>query len=140
MVHVCPSFVQNIDRLLRTHASDHFRKVEALLAALPPRCLVFAAYCSRALAPRAAPSSKRDGPTSFARLFGSLDAYAGGPGSGGDEPSLFDRFGRGGGGGRGGRRSTKAQLLARMLSNALELHPPNQAQLVSGWGACQVSS
>lgn len=61
----CPR--QNLDRLLRTHATDHFRKLEALLAALPPRCLLFAGYCSRSLA--RAEAKREGGPTSFSRLF-----------------------------------------------------------------------
>ena len=42
--------LQNLDRLIRSQATDHFRKLEALLGTLPPRCLIFACYCSRSLA------------------------------------------------------------------------------------------
>jgi hypothetical protein len=44
------TLLQNMDRLIRSQAADHFRKLEALLAQLPQRCLIFACYCSRTLA------------------------------------------------------------------------------------------
>lgn len=58
---------QNLDRLLRTHAVDHFRKLDALLAGLAPRCLLFAGYCSRSLA--RAEAKREGGPPSFSRIF-----------------------------------------------------------------------
>ncbi|KAL4422596.1 hypothetical protein ABPG75_008793 [Micractinium tetrahymenae] len=119
-------FVQNLDRLLRTHATDHFRKLEALLASLPPHCLLFAGYCSRSLARTEA--KREGGPTSFSRLF-----LGGGDGAfGGAEDFLYDRFGRRGPGPRSSK-STKGKLLSKMLPNHVELHPPNQETHAKAW-------
>lgn len=130
--------LQNLDRLLRTHATDHFRKLEALLASLPPRCLLFAGYCSRSLA--RAEAKREGGPQSLSRFFGGLGGdtgFGGGgggsaAGGGGDDLALLDRFGRGPGCGQ--RKSTKGRLLAKMLPNHLELHPPNQEAHVCAYG------
>lgn len=104
---------QNLDRLLRTHATDHFRKLEALLAALPPRCLLFGGYCSRSLA-RAEAKGREGGPPGLSRFFSGLGGAGGDSGLGGlgDEAgSLLDRFGRGGGAGAGRqRKSTKGKV------------------------------
>ncbi|KAL4449051.1 hypothetical protein ABPG77_007768 [Micractinium sp. CCAP 211/92] len=132
-------FVQNLDRLLRTHATDHFRKLESLLAALPPRCLLFAGYCSRSLA--RAEAKREGGPTSFSRLFlGGGEGKFGGGGGGGGRPGseshllddfLYDRFGRRAPGQRS--KSTKGKLLSKMLPNHLELHPPNHEAQAKAW-------
>lgn len=121
-------FIQNLDRLLRTHATDHFRKLEALLASLPPRCLLFGGYCSRSLA--RAEAKREGGPPGLSRLFGSLggDAAFGAP----DDLSLLDRFGRGPGS-RSQRKSTKGKVLSKMLPNHLELHPPNHESQGKAW-------
>lgn len=121
-----PIPLQNLDRLLRTHATDHFRKLEVLLAGLPPRCLLFAGYCSRSLARSEA--KREGGPPGLPRFFGSLSDGLGAGGMG-DELSMLDRFGRGPG--RTQRKSTKGKLLSKMLPNHLELHPPNQDSHVS---------
>lgn len=84
---------QNLDRMLRTHATDHFRKLEALLASLPPRCLLFGAYCSRSLA-RPESKGREGGPPGLSRLFGGLGGDPLG-GFGDEGGSLLDRFGRG---------------------------------------------
>jgi hypothetical protein len=124
---------QNLDRLLRTHATDHFRKLEALLAALPPRCLLFGAYCSRALSRSEA--KKEGGGPNLSRLFGSLgggDTGMGGGGGGGggsEDMTILDRLGKGAG--RGPRKSVKGKALSKMLPNLMELHPPNQDCYVS---------
>ena len=124
--------VQSLDRLLRTQATDHFRKLEALLATLPSRCLLFGGYCSRSLA--RSESKREGGPPSLSRFFGGLGggdgmgSAMGGGGGGGDELSLLDRFGRGPG--RSQRRSTKGKL-SKLLPNHLELHPPNNEAHVS---------
>ena len=47
--HFAPATLQSMDRLIRSTAMEHFHKLGQLLSQLPPRCLVFAAYCSRSL-------------------------------------------------------------------------------------------
>jgi hypothetical protein len=146
---VPPWLLQNLDRLLRSHATDHFRKLEALLAALPPRCLFFAGYCSRSLArAEAKKGGSSGGPPGLSRLFGSLGGFdsgggdsmggLGGGGGGGadDSSSLYDRLLMRGGA-RPRSKSTKGKQLSKMLPNHVELHPPNQDIHVSagGWGS-----
>lgn len=99
---------QNLDRLLRSHAADHFRKLEALLASLPPRCLLFAGYCSRSLARAEAKGREGGGPPSISRIFG-LGGDSVFPGAGDDAGGMLDRFGRAPGVGRA-RKSTKAKV------------------------------
>ncbi len=99
---------QNLDRMLRTHATDHFRKLEALLAQLPPRCLLFGGYCSRSLM-RPEAKGRDSGPPGLSRLFGSLGDPLGGFGDEGG--SLLDRFGRGAMGRQ--RKSTKGKVGCR---------------------------
>jgi hypothetical protein len=140
-----------LDRLLRSHATDHFRKLEALLAALPPRCLFFAGYCSRSLArAEAKKGGSSGGPPGLSRLFGSLGGFdsgggdsmgglgGGGGGGGGadDSSSLYDRLLMRGGA-RPRSKSTKGKQLSKMLPNHVELHPPNQDIHVSA--ECQGS-
>jgi hypothetical protein len=122
-------YIQNLDRMLRTHATDHFRKLEALLALLPPRCLLFGGYCSRSLT-RPEAKGREGGPPGLSRLFGSLGDPLGGFGDEGGG-SLLDRFGRGAMGRQ--RKSTKGKLLSKMLANHLELHPPNQESQTKAW-------
>lgn len=95
-----------MDRMLRTHATDHFRKLEALLATLPARCLLFGGYCSRSLM-RPEAKGRDGGPPGLSRLFGSLGGDPLG-GFGDEGGSLLDRFGRGTMGRQ--RKSTKGKV------------------------------
>jgi hypothetical protein len=49
--HLPPtSLPQNLDRMVGSQAHERARELEALLGALPPRCLFIGGYCSRVLA------------------------------------------------------------------------------------------
>ena len=125
--------LQNLDRLIRSNASDHFRRLESLLAALPQRCLFMAAYCSRSLNREQA---RMGGGLGAVRLLGLGAPGLGGDSGGGaldDLPEMYryGRLARGSGGGSQ-RKSSKGRMLARMLPNHVELHPPNQDSQVGG--------
>lgn len=98
-----PPAPQSMDRLIRSQAADHFRKLEALLAGLPQRCLVFACYCSRTLAREKAGGSGGPGGGMFPSRLG-LDMLPGYD----EMTGWLDRLGRGGGS-KAQRKSSKVR-------------------------------
>ncbi|GAB4815199.1 hypothetical protein N2152v2_002245 [Parachlorella kessleri] len=120
--------IQNMDRLIRSQAADHFRKLEAFLAQLPPQCLIFACYCSRTLgrekpgAPGGGGGTMMIGSRLPMELLPSIDEVAG----------IFDRLGRGPPG-KSQKRSSKGKLLAKMFPNSIELFAPNQEAHAKEW-------
>lgn len=122
-------FLPGMDRMLRSHNTEQFRRLKELLGALPARCLFIGGYCSRALAKEKASSAQ----SGLSMLFGGGgrgggDSLSVGPSD--DFPPWYERLGRGM---SRSRSSVKGRAFATMLPNHIELHPPHADSAAKAW-------